>query len=180
MSMELIYEEWRYIKRYEGRYIISNRGNVMSFCIYRDGRPMTPCTNSFGYLRVTIRKDDEAKTKNIHVLVALAFIPNPYNKPMVNHIDGNKANPNFYNLEWVTRSENEIHARKTGLKRRMTGEHMACKSRKAIIQKTLSGDVVKIWPSSREAERYGFNSRVICAILKGRRHTHKNYKWEYA
>jgi len=59
--------------------------------------------------------DGTTKRCRVHRLVAQAFIPNPENKPYVNHKDGNRANNCVANLEWVTASENAIHARQTGL-----------------------------------------------------------------
>ena len=64
-----------------------------------------------GYLKVRIG----SKEMRVHRLVALAFIPNPMNKPDVNHIDGNKENNRVENLEWVTKSENMKHAYENGL-----------------------------------------------------------------
>ena len=64
------------------------------------------------YLRVTLSKHSKTKRFQVHRLVAKAFIPNPENKPCVNHIDGNPSNNNVNNLEWCTYSENELHSYK--------------------------------------------------------------------
>lgn len=71
--------------------------------------------NRTGYPMVTLFKEGKPKHYLIHRLVALAFIPNPLNKPCINHIDGNKKNHSLSNLEWVTYSENGLHAYRTGL-----------------------------------------------------------------
>ena len=72
--------------------------------------------NSCGYCRVVLkRKGKKISRPLVHRLVAISFIKNPKNKPHVNHIDGDKTNNLVENLEWVTRSENEIHKLKHGL-----------------------------------------------------------------
>lgn len=63
------------------------------------------------YLHVTLYKNNERRKMDVHRLVALMLVPNPDNKPEVNHIDGNPFNNNVDNLEWCTRSENEMHKR---------------------------------------------------------------------
>lgn len=75
-------------------------------------RLIAPSRANAGYFTVGIFYDcGERKTVAVHRLVALAFIPNPENKPEVNHIDSNKTNNNIRNLEWATRQENIDHWR---------------------------------------------------------------------
>lgn len=62
--------------------------------------------NKNGYMYVSLNKNGKSFNKRLHILVAQAFIPNPENKPQVNHIDGNKENNNLENLEWCTSSYN--------------------------------------------------------------------------
>lgn len=119
-------EQWREIKEFEGIYEVSNEGRVRS--IERDvvkktgviqrrkGCIMQGSTEKRGYKRVSLMKNGKTYNRSKHRLVAQAFIPNPENKPEVNHIDGDKANNNKENLEWATPSENKQHAFDTGLR----------------------------------------------------------------
>ena len=76
---------------------------------------MKPYINNYGYLRISLSVDGKRHKYSIHRLVALLFIDNPYNKKEVNHIDGNKLNNVVTNLEWVTSSENQLHAERNNL-----------------------------------------------------------------
>lgn len=112
----LIGEKWRDIVNYEGFYQVSNFARIKSF--YKGKvKILKLALSSKGHLRAHLYKDGKTKLLFVHVLVAKAFIPNPENKPCVNHKDGNKQNNSIDNLEWVTQSENVKHAYETGLKK---------------------------------------------------------------
>lgn len=112
---------WKDIEGFEDRYMVSNTGLIKSvvdnhgkqrnLIITGKRRSMT-CT----YLYVKLSVKNKTHNVAIHRAVANAFIDNPDNKPMVNHLDGNKLNNNACNLEWATCSENHQHAYKTGLR----------------------------------------------------------------
>jgi hypothetical protein len=87
-------------------------------------RKLKPYKSKWGYRMVRLCKDMTYKGKTISRLVAQTFIPNPENKPQVNHINGLKDNDNLENLEWNTQSENQQHAIRTGLKISLKGEHV--------------------------------------------------------
>lgn len=116
-------EKWKDIKGYEGYYQISNAGRVKSVKrAYKTKRSfitvpekIRSLINVHGYLYCELWKNGEHQRYAIHRLVASAFIPNPDNLPVVNHLDGDKANNNVFNLEWCSNFENNLHAYKTGL-----------------------------------------------------------------
>lgn len=99
------------IDGYIGLYTISRLGIVLNRFDYT----LCQCLDEDGYLYVKLYKNGKGTKKRIHRLVAETFIPNPDNKPTVNHIDGDKLNNHYLNLEWATRSEQIKHAIKTGL-----------------------------------------------------------------
>lgn len=110
-------EIWKDVPDYEGKYQVSNTGMVKSLSKKvnsKNGSIRTTKTiilkrspNKIGYVPVYLGNN---KLGLIHRLVAIAFIPNPENKPQINHIDGNPSNNHVSNLEWCTPSENAIHS----------------------------------------------------------------------
>ena len=104
-------EYWLDIPNYEG-YQVSNHGRVRN---KKTGKILKPYLTR-GYLRVSLYNDSGRKCKLVHRLVAEAFIPNPHNKPAVNHINGCKTDSNVSNLEWANHSENMSHAHSNGLR----------------------------------------------------------------
>lgn len=112
-------EEFRPTYILPDRYLVNRRGEVFSL---RSGRLISERFDKYGYLRVNLYEGTKNHTVTIHRLVAKAFVPNPDNLPEVNHIDGIKTNNDPSNLEWVTSSENQIHAFLIGLQKGNRGE----------------------------------------------------------
>lgn len=110
-------EIWKDVAGYEGLYQISNLGRVASFRARGGSRPrnpngaylLNPGPDAWGYARINASINNETQILKVHRLVALAFIPNPGSKPEVNHVDRNKLNNRFDNLEWATGPENMAH-----------------------------------------------------------------------
>lgn len=107
-------ELWKYVPTWEQYYMVSNQGRVKSL---RTGNIIVGDYNNFGYRRVTFYDGNRKQRVFLHRLVMMVFRP-VFNMDtlQVNHIDGNKDNNSVSNLEWVTQSENELHAIRLGLK----------------------------------------------------------------
>lgn len=102
-------EIWKEVAGSDGKYKVSNLGNMMTYR-GRTPRLLKQHANPKGYMITCLCVNRKSKTVVVHRLVAQAFIPNPENKPQVNHIDGKKANNVVSNLEWNTASENGLHS----------------------------------------------------------------------
>lgn len=98
-------ESFRSIKDFP-TYMISNHGRVIN---NKTNRVLKSCIGKYGYSQISLNKNNKGYSQYLHRLVAEAFIPNPENKPEVNHKDGNKLNNNDWNLEWSTRKDNIKH-----------------------------------------------------------------------
>ena len=109
-----INESWKDVVGYEGYYEVSTHGRVRNT---RTGMIKNQCVQTSGrYLQVSLWKGNKEKRCLVHRLVAMAFIPNTEDKPQVNHLDKNDRNNSVQNLEWVTVSENHLHAFANGRK----------------------------------------------------------------
>jgi len=124
---------WKKIDGY-GDYIVYSKGDVIS---NKRKNPfvLSKCKDSDGYYVVALYLNGERKTMKVHRLVAIAFIPNPENKPEVNHKDGIKANNYDDNLEWNTSLENTQHANITGLTNIKGEKHIKCITNERTVLK---------------------------------------------
>ena len=101
-------EEWYDVLGYEGLYEITETGKVRN-C--KTGTQLSGNINSHGYVVVSLTKNGKKKDCKLHRLLAMTFIPNPYDYDCVNHKDGDKLNNSIDNLEWCTKGYNNRHAR---------------------------------------------------------------------
>ena len=176
-------EIWKDIQGYEGKYQVSNLGNVKSLNYHGTckERILIPGKTTNGYLFVSLSKNSKVKNFKIHRLAAQAFIENTENLLEVNHIDENKLNNRVDNLEWCsheyninygTRSARELETRK--LKKCKNAE-------RTVLQFTKDGKFVNEYKSISEAERFTeINQGNICSCCKGRRYkTAGGYIWKY-
>lgn len=190
-------EKWVDIIGYEGIYQVSNCGRVKSLdrIIYFTGanqfgsfstskkikgRIIQPSLNKDGYYQISLYKNGKAENKFVHQLVAIAFIPNPQNKPTVNHRDGEKTNNNANNLEWATEKEQQYHSRNVlGNKSFISEKCRLCRKYKSQQKKVERSDGVK-FNSIKEAANGDESLRKhISEVCKGKRKFAGGYSWRY-
>ena len=157
-------------------YFVSNLGGFRG----RSGKPIKQQIHKNGYYVYAMRPEGRkgaCKCVKIHRLIAEAFIPNPENKPFVNHIDGNKLNNNITNLEWCTNQENTIHAYKHGLIKILSGED---KPNSKLTSEDVRWIREHYIPRSREfgtralGRKFGVDHKNIIDVLKCK--SYKNVK----
>lgn len=160
-------EEWRDIEGYGGKYQISNYGRLKRVSIgNKHVKIMTPCLSNCGYMLHRINKGNQRFYYKTHRLVAKVFIPNPNNKPQVNHIDGIKWNACVTNLEWVTREENMQHADNTGLRKHAQGEQW-CRTKLTNKQALYARENPHNLTSKQLAEKFEVSEMTINLIQRG-------------
>ena len=165
-------EFWKDIEGYEGLYQVSNLGSVKRV---KTDRVLKGRKHTGGYLLVSLSKNGIVSTKLIHRLVAEAFIPNPENKPEVNHIDEDKTNNMVSNLEWVTSKENLNH----GTRNERAGKAISKSNSIPIIATNLkTGEVEEFYGASECARQLGLHQSNITKVLKGRLKQTGGYTFE--
>lgn len=163
------------------QYLVTFDGDIISLNYAKTSKAKKLNPNKIGeYLGVNIN----GRLRTIHRIVAEAFIPNPENKPCVNHIDGNKHNNKVSNLEWVTRSENMMHAyRILGFKNNKSnlGNFYGDAFRSVRInQYSKEGHFIKEFDCIRLAQdELGISETAISNCLSGRSKTSGGFIWKY-
>lgn len=192
-------EIWKDVKGYEGLYQVSNLGRLRSLDRYvrhkkigstrlLKGKIMSPTiSKSTGYLVTILYRKGKGSQVTVHRLVAETFLPNPTEKPEVNHINGIRDDDRAENLEWVNRSENQLHAyrvlnRKCKVPKKEQRQQYLDESSKKVIQYEIQIIVKEKarYNSIREAERQ--TGIVHTSISKCCRHKQEKaggYIWRY-
>lgn len=168
-------EFWRTVVGFNG-YEISTYGRVKTLPKKQNSfntRLLKPTKNPFGYVYVIL---SGRKHIFVHKLVANAFIKNPENKPFVNHVNGNKEDNRLWNLEWCTRSENQLHGYRTGLlkvNKTALGKKGALSPHSKPISQYKDGIFIKNWSCQSEAaDVLGLSQGNINSCLNGKyKHT---------
>lgn len=162
---------WQRVKDYP-LYEVSDLGEVKSY-----QRPnvilKTLHKTKKGYSRVRLVNDNGAKSFQVHRIVAINFIPNPQNLPVVNHKDGNKKNNCVTNLEWCTTGENQSHAYRIGLRK----QHQGSRHGRAILDETKVLEIRKRYQAGgtsmpKLAAEFGVCKSSIGYIVSNQTWTH--------
>ncbi len=125
---------------YNGKYQIFSNGVILSYA-RRGLKELVGKISNCGYRTVLLTVNKKRLHRLVHRMVAEAFIPNPEDKPQVNHKDGNKLNNNAENLEWMTSKENHLHARDAGL------------YPYAKINMTIANDIRELYQTNKYSHR---------------------------
>ena len=177
-------EIWKDVPGYVGLYQISNYGRVKSvfrneICgnmnRKRNEKILKPSLRKRYYF-VSLSKNGIKYNAVIHRLVAAAFIPNPDNKPCIDHIDGDRTNNHADNLRWVTAKENSnnYNAPNTYKGKKIN------KGGKAVLQYDLEGNFIKEWVTTMEIQRQlNYHRSNISNCCNGLVKTAYNYIWRY-
>ena len=169
-------EKWIDIKGYDGDYQVSNLGRVKSFknCCRIIGVNNKP--NGAGYKDIQLCKDGKVTHHRIHRLVAEHFCHKSNESYVVNYIDGDKLNNHYTNLEWVSASQNQLHAVKTGL--RKTGGDLSFS--KKVNQFDMSGQFLRSYSSVTEVEKdLGLCRHNIASCCRGILYSSFGFRWSY-
>lgn len=174
-------EEWRAVPGYEGLYEVSNMGRVRSLDrwvkgykgtpYFKQGRLLSIHLDHKGYYYVGLVRNAKSVQMKVHRLVAMAFIPNPDNLPMVNHRNECKTNNNVDNLEWCTAMYNSHWG---------TARERCAWNRIAVEQYDLDGNYIASYRSITDAAKaVGTVKQAIwCCLFDKRSKTAKGYKWK--
>ena len=182
-------EYWKDIQGYEGLYQVSNLGRVRSVQPNRHTKIHTQVLTYMGYTQIVLSKNGEVACFRVHRLVAEAFIPNPENKPQVDHINTIKTDNRADNLRWVTSKENHnnpltrkhMSESSKGEKSHMWGRLGKLHHRSIpIIQLTKDGEYIREWECTMQIEReLGCGHSNVSSVCNGRAKSYLGYKWMY-
>lgn len=168
--------KWVPIIGFEGRYDLSKKGEVKSLPKFRNTgtggyvskeKLLTPKIQKKGYRFFELRKNNKAFCYKRSRLVAIHFIPNPLNLKEVNHKNGIKSDDRISNLEWITSSDNQKHAYRTGLKKAAyLGKFGKDHNQSIPIMATLGKDKIKFESKTECGKYFGVTVQAVAQAIK--------------
>lgn len=186
-------EIWKDVNGYEGKYQVSNLGNVKSLNYKGKGieRNISQIIGNRGYKVVNLYKNGKRKSFLVHRLVGNAFLENTFGHPEINHIDENKLNNMSTNLEWCTGKENrekwyinnKERLYEISYKKDKKIRHRRCEAYKyknKVVQIDMNGNEINIFDSLLEIKKQtDYDVSNILKNCKGERKSAYGYKWEF-
>ena len=170
-------EKWKTIPNTNGYYDISNKGRIRSYHNHGHNKLKTPRLLNWsldvsGYEVKTISVDTKPVNIKAHRVIAEAFIPNPENKPYINHLNSNPSDNRIENLEWCTASENTKHMFDTGRKTLVGENH-----NQSILNRKKVKEIRKIYKeqdiTQKElGKKYGVTCHCISAVIRRKTWSH--------
>lgn len=161
-------EIWKQVEGYEDRYLVSSLGNVYSL---KRNKLMKPKVDKYGYLCMRLFDGDSKKDWTVHRLVAINFIPNPENYPVVNHKNEDKQDNRVENLEWCSIKYNTNYG---------TGIQRCAKARsKPILKADKFGNPICVYMDSESIRQSGYKRENIQTCARGITKTAYGYHWYY-
>ena len=165
--------EWRDVPGYEGLYVISSDGKLLSFA----HGLMHPRKDADGYYYTSLCKNGRLTCRRVHRIVAEAFVPNPDGKPTVNHRNEIKTDNRVCNLEWATVAEQNAYGTRT---MRAAQHHRGGAQKKPVLMYEKNGTFIKRWDAIRSAAvALNICKRNISACCNGRARSAGGYVWRF-
>jgi hypothetical protein len=189
-SIRLEGEEWRDVVGYEGLYMVSSIGRIVAltryinrknrcgnFSVFVNKPHLCKLFYSERYVRIVLCDNSVVTGKDVHRLVAEAFIPNPNNYPQVDHINDNQKDNRVCNLRWCTA---KVNSTKQSHRLALSKSHLGKPNpnKKPIVSIDKNGNVCT-YSSLTEAEKHNHIRSAIRLVIKGKQKTHHNLKWMY-